>query len=208
MRLSKKPAKTAEAAQPADKPETVNSRLLPEALTGLESEQRLAILDLGPGDAATVSFFSQFNARMFFLDLLDCEEIIDPPEDLSLADAIKICQRHIKLPHDVYFDVVLLWDYLHYLQVPMLEALSATLQSHLMRHARGYGFGALHGDQPLQRIRYGIAGAAALVSRPPEPHVPFKAYSQQRLNEHFLCMRIGKATLLQEGRLELLFEAN
>ena len=34
---------------------------------------------------------------------------------------------------------------------------------------------------------------------------PFKAHSQQQLSEHFTSLNIQRSTLLQAGRLELLF---
>ncbi len=204
MRLSKKPDK----AKPPAEPEWVTSRLLPDALAAIEGEKRITVLDLGPGDASTVNFLAQYNARIHFLDLLDCPEVVHPPDELTLASAIKISQRNISLPRDVRFDVILFWDYLHYLQLPMLEAMSATLQSHLLKSTRGYAFGALHSDQQLDHSPFGIAGMDKLVPRPAQGQSGIKAYPQQRLSEHFLCMRIAKATLLREGRLELLMEAS
>ncbi len=165
------------------------------------------MLDLGPGNAGTVNFLSQFNAKIVFLDILDCAELINAPEDLSLADAIRLCQQHIQLPADTRFDVLLLWDYLHHMNLTVLEGLSATLQNSLHRSTMGYGFGALHSNQTLDHLQYGLTAMDRLTQREANPPGTFTPHPQQRLSEHFLCMRIAKSTLLQGGRLEMLFEA-
>lgn len=163
------------------------------------------MLDLGVGSASTVAFLSQFRARIFFADLLEHPTALQPgetPNTLGLQQAIA---RQLALPDGIMLDVCLLWDYLHYVELATLEALSAVLQPRLHRDSRGYGFGALHGHRPQDANRYGIADRENLIAHPQPEEPRYYAHSQQRLNEHFPAMHIRRGTLLREGRLELLF---
>ena len=186
----------------------VQSRLLPELFAGYEEGDPLTVLDLGTGSASTVAFLSRFRAKIFFADLLEHPMSLaagSEPNSLGLQQAIA---RQLALPDDIQIDVCLLWDYLHYIELPTLEALSTVLSPRLHRSSRGYGFGALHGHKPLDSNRYGIADRNHLIAQP-EPNEPkYHAHSQQRLNEHFPAMRIRRGTLLREGRLELLFSVD
>jgi len=49
----------------------IASRLIGELFAGYEEEDRITVLDLGPGNAATVNFLSRYRSRIFFADLLD-----------------------------------------------------------------------------------------------------------------------------------------
>ena len=183
----------------------VHSRLLPELFAGYEDGDALTVLDLGSGSASTVAFLSHFRARIFFADLLEHPMSLAPGDEPNPLGLQQTIARQLALPDDIQIDVCLLWDYLHYIELPTLEALSAVLSPRLHRNSRGYGFGALHGHKPLDSNRYGIADRNHLIAQP-EPDEPrYFAHSQQRLNEHFPAMRIRRGTLLREGRLELLF---
>jgi hypothetical protein len=198
------------AAQPGPADSAaVKSRLLGDVLGRFEPDDELTVLDLGPGCATTLKFFSDYRCRLYFADMLECEELINPPEELGndyIAN-LKICQNFLALPQGIEIDVLLMWDFLHYLTVPGMEALSSTLQPHVHKGTLGYGFGSLHNDKVLQARGYGVAATDELVfyetSRANAPRI----HSQQRINEYFLCLHISRATLLQEGHLELLFEA-
>ena len=186
----------------------VYSRLLSEVFGGYADGNRLTVLDLGIGSASTVAFLSRFRARVYFADLLEYPMALKPgaqPNPLGLQQAIA---RQLALPDGLTIDVVLLWDYLHYLELASIEALSAVLQPRLHNNSRGYGFGALHGKKPSDANRYGIADRNHLLARPTDTEPQYHAHSQQRLSEHFAALRITRGTLLREGRLELLFSAN
>ena len=73
----------------------------------LDGEGLFTVLDVGPGVSGTVSFFSQFRCRLYFLDLFDqlSEAVYDPFNDI---------------PADVRFDGCLLWDYVHFLDEQQL----------------------------------------------------------------------------------------
>ena len=195
-------------------PDAVASRLLPMLLEGLEDRGRINVLDAGTGAQSTVDFFAGYHARIHFVDLLSCELIVAPPEDLDVAAAAAGFERYLNLPSDLVFDVCLFWDSLHHLDLVALEGLSRALSPHMDARTLGYGFGALHagaraGDPELNRgrehFRYGILKGTHLLLKPDESPTRYHAHTQQQLSEHFPALTIQRATLLQEGRLELLF---
>ena len=107
----------------------------------------------------------------------------------------------------MHIDVLLLWDYLHYLDTATIEALSFVLAPHLTPASRGYGFGNLRPEQKLTARRYGLQAADAVTfSDRDGSRVPF-AHSQRTMDTTFACMYLARCTLLQEGHLELLFKA-
>ncbi len=188
-------------------PGLVYSRLLPEVFAGYEDGESLTVLDLGTGSASTVAFLSRFRTRIIFADLLEHPMALRPGDDPNPLGLQQTIARQLALPEAAMVDVVLLWDYLHYIELATIEALSAVLQPHLHRGSRGYGFGALHGRKPTDANRYGIADRDHLLAKPTEQDPQYYAHSQQRLSEHFAALRIARGTLLREGRLELLFTA-
>jgi hypothetical protein len=182
-------------------------------LEGIEERGRINVLDTGPGAQSTVDFFSGFNARIHFVDLLSCDLIVDPPEEITARAAAEGFTRYLDLPSDLVFDVCLFWDTFHHLDLVVLEGLSRALSSHVDARTLGYGFGSLHAGaraaeldrhQSREHFRYGILKGTHLLLRPDTAPGRYHAHTQQQLTEHFSALTIQRATLLQEGRLELL----
>lgn len=196
------------------RPQTVSSRLLPLLLEQIESRERIHVLDMGSGAQSTLNFFAGRNAAIHFVDLFSCELVVQPPDELSTADACELLVQYLRLPDGLTFDVCMFWDALHYLSLGALEGLSRALAPHLGPQSLGYGFGSLHSgaraEEPGWRpentgCRYGIEDGAHLRLTGVEREGRYHAHSQQQLDEFFPALSIQKATLLQEGRLELLF---
>ncbi len=186
-------------------PTLIASRLLPEVFGGFEPGDPITVLDLGAGNTSTLEFLSQYRAKIYFADLLDNPAIRNPPEATDTATLAGFIQRQLGLAQDTQIDVCLFWDYLHYIDLAMVEALSLVLQTKLSSRCVGYGFGALHGKRPSDANSYGIADIDTLAARPLSREPTYFAHSQQRLNERFGVLKITRGTLLREGRLELLF---
>ena len=194
--------------QPASYAERhVATRLIPELFAGYEEGDSVTVLDLGPGNASTVNFLSRFRSKIIFADLLAHPCLQRPDEDMSPADVAEIIHQQLAIPKGTQIDICLMWDYLHYLDIATIEALSRVLQVFFHKSTRGYGFGTLHGKKPDDASQYGIAGPAELCARPNPDEPEYMAHSQQRVGDHFLALRISRGTLLRAGRLELLFEA-
>ncbi len=194
--------------------ETVASRLLPLLLEKIESRERIHVLDLGSGAQDTLNFFAGRNAAIHFVDLFSCELVVKPPEELSTAQASEQLAQYLRLPDDLIFDICMFWDALHYLPLEGLEGLSRALSPHLARGSFGYGFGSLHSGarseepdwQPKNEARrYGIEDDSHLKLTSVDRQGRYRAHTQQQLDEFFPALSIQKATLLQDGRLELLF---
>ncbi|MGE0624820.1 MAG: hypothetical protein AB7I04_17550 [Pseudomonadales bacterium] len=212
--LTRKRTASSGAGGPRAEPDAVASRLLPMLLEGIENRGRIQVLDAGPGAQSTVDFFAGYNARIHFTDLLGCELLTDPPEAPDTRAAAEAFTRYLDLPDDLIFDVCLFWDTFHHIDLIALEGLSRALAPHVGPGTLGYGFGALHagaraGDPTLNsgrgHYRYGILRGTHLLLRPGESGTRYHAHTQQQITEHFAALTIQRATLLQEGRLELLF---
>ncbi|XOV83978.1 MAG: hypothetical protein ACFHXK_02450 [bacterium] len=183
------------------------SRLLPELLRGYEPGDRLTVLDLGPGNASTVEFLTRYRSRVYFADLTDNPAIAANQMDLDVETRAGFIQRQLSIPSGTRLDICLFWDYLHFVDLKTIDALSQVLQPFLHSNSRGYGFGALHGGRPEDVSLYGIADVDTLVATTVSSQPKYIPHSQQKLSEHLLSLRISRGTLLREGRLELLFES-
>ncbi|MFV2089338.1 MAG: hypothetical protein ACC642_01660 [Pseudomonadales bacterium] len=172
-------------------------------LEGIEDRERLFVLDVGSGSQSTVDFFSQYNARIHFVDLFSNELFICPPEEIDEESACLSFIEYMDLPAEVTFDICLFWDALHRIDLVALQGLSRALCPHVDGRTLGYGFGTLYA-QTLEHCRYGICDQDHLTVRPVEAHGRFYSHTQQQLSEYFTSLTIQRATLLREGRLELL----
>ncbi len=181
-------------------------------LEQLESRGRLNVLDAGSGSQSTVDFFAEHSARIQFADLFSCEIVREVPEDIDAGSAAEIFRRYLNLPENLVFDVCLFWDAFHHMDLRLLEGLSRALAPHFDARTLGYGFGSLHHGarkaerkaMAQERYRFGILKGSHLLLRPDASSGPYHAHTQQELTEHFPALTIQRATLLQEGRLELL----
>ena len=190
----------------------IASRLLGEVFTGVAPGDAITVLDLGPGCAPTLNFLGQYRAKVFFADLASCLPLITTAsEDYDSDFLVQTTREHIGLSHDTQIDICLFWDFLHLLDTDRLEVLAQALAPHLHRGSRGHGFGALHSNRPADIGHFGIADVGHLIPLDAEHATSGAAYhthTQVHIAEHFGCFRIARGTLLQEGRLEILFEAN
>ncbi len=189
----------------------IKSRLLPKLFADIDERQHIQVLDLGAGSNATLSFFGQLGTatKITFADTLDLCDELAPLTDQAPFDfihAVQTWQRHLGLQPQDQIDYLLMWDYLHYFEPGIIEALSTALQPHVHRESRGYGFGSLHSGKPIRGGVYAIRDENS-VAVTPEPMTLPHAHSQQVIADNFICMHITSGTLLREGHLELLFEA-
>ncbi len=192
-------------------PKRLTSRLLPQLFDGIEDKQNVSVLDLGGGTPSTLAFFSNLDvpARVIFGDVMTERHNFQPEGDevaTNFDSAVQRWRDYLDLDTADQIDYLLVWDFLHYFEPRVVEALSYALQPHVHRSTKAYGFGTLRSDSPLNGSRCAVSDAASLNMMPlPEP-LPF-SHSQQVIAENFVCLQITRATLLQEGHLELLFEA-
>lgn len=209
LRRPGRPAQTTQDATPA----RVTSRLLASALEDLSDRtERITVLDLGSGAAGTVEYFASLDCptRLIFGDsqaLLDVlPQAASEDEPYPFAKVVRAFTQHLGLEEQMPIDLILLWDYLHYFDLQTIEALSSALQPHIYSGTRGYGFGTLYNDRGINPYNYAIANESEVFMQPAaQASLPY-GHSQQALGENFICLRISRGTLLQEGHLELLLE--
>ncbi len=185
--------------------EGLSSQLLPRVFAPWEPPARLQVLDLGGGEASTLEFLSQYDLQIFFADLLRDPPGWRPEEELSEQEIQDKLTIELGLQAGGQFDVILFWDYLHYLDTLALGALSNVLYPHVHAQTRAYALGAMHSTGQIEKHCYAIVDAQSLIVRPTTNEAHYYAHSQQGLNDHFTALRISRATLLRNGRLELMF---
>lgn len=189
--------------------------LLPLLLERFDPDQPLEVLDLGYGVAETVAFFSRYRCRLHFAGFIGAPELAAAPAEDAELHFTEVFARLCSFPADARFDVCLLWDFLNYLPVPAVRALSHLLRPHLHRQTHAHGFGAFKATAPAMRrnasesaLRYGVYDVDKLVVRPePERPAPPHAHSRAVLGDALGCFEVVRGTLLKEGTMELLLQA-
>lgn len=181
--------------------------MLPRVFAPWEPPACLRVLDLGGGEASTLDFLSQYDLEIFFADLLSDPPGWQPEEELSEQQIRERLLNELGLQAGGQFDVILFWDYLHYLDTSALEALSSVLYPHVHTQTRAYALGAMRSTSQIEKYRYAIADAQSLTVRPTTNTAHYYAHSQQSLTDYFTALSISRATLLRNGRLELMFTA-
>ena len=185
--------------------EELSSQLLAEVFAPWEPPGSLQVLDLGGGEASTLEFLSRYDLQIFFADLLRDPPGWRPEEEPSQQQILDRLNKELGLETGRRLDVILFWDYLHYLDTPALEALSSVLYPHVHNHTRAYALGAIGSTSQTEKYRYAINDAQSLILRPASNDAHYYAHSQQTFNHYFTTLTISRATLLRNGRLELMF---
>ena len=181
--------------------------MLPRVFEPWEPPARLRVLDLGGGEASTLDFLSQYDLEIFFADLLSNPPGWQAEEELIEQQIQERLINELDLQAGGQFDVILFWDYLHYLDTPGLKALSSILYQHVHTQTRGYALGAMRSTSQIEKYHYAISDAQSLKVRPITNTAQYYAHSQQSLTDYFTALSISRATLLRNGRLELMFTA-
>ena len=177
------------------------SKLLQSLFEGLDPERRYTVLHLGPAVPETVTFFSDYRCKLFFVDLFDQLVGIDtrdpelPPEQ-HLA-------RVLDIPEATSFDLCLFWDQFNYLETSLIAAMGRTLEPHLHAGSRAHGF-AVHNTRAARSDRqYAIGDAGTLVVRSRD-NAPsnYNPQTQGSLGKYLRCLNFERTVLLAEGQLE------
>lgn len=177
------------------------------------SDKRWVVLDLGPAQAGTISFFNQFRCRLDIADLPPHIEELNAEEDKQrLHERV---QALLPASRGEPVDVVLCWDLLNYLNRPamtaLMESIAARSHTGTFTHAlivySGTRMPALPGPYiPYQNPGDESESANQLTNMPltaEEKEAP--RYTPDDLAH---CMRdyhIERAKLLSNGMQEFLF---
>ncbi|MCB1844789.1 MAG: hypothetical protein KDI09_17635 [Halioglobus sp.] len=183
-----------------------SSQLLPALFRGVEDDQRLAVLHLGPARQDTLDFFSQRRCRLHIVDVF--AELPLPAEEDTEHGLSANLRDLLQLSGDTVFDVCLFWDLFNYLDARALRALLEALEPCLGKTTVAHGFSVHNPRSPDQGLVYGINDTDAISMRRRGRSIPgYRPHSQNRLLELLYCFRMERTVLLADQRLEMLLRA-
>ncbi len=179
--------------------------LLSAIFDEVDTKRRLTVLDIGAGSPASVRFYSRFKCRVHFADLFNETGIGWHREERRAANEL-FFQRVFEFSQDTVFDVCLFWDFLNYLNKPMLRDLANTLRQHVHHATHGHAFVAFSNALPFDGLRFALADVDRLETRTDPNAVPHP-HTRREITQLFSLFRVRRAALLAANRQELLFEA-
>ena len=184
------------------------SRILADLFSQVEPEQRLTILEVGRIAPETVAFFGRYDCRIQVLDLF--AELAAGAFDLALPGTTlqRRFQDLFAFEAGTAFDIVLLWDFPHYLDESQLRAFSRALWPWLKPATRAHGFGVHSAATMLVNREYGIVDQNTLAVRPRRILSPPRSpHPPSFLNEWLTCFASTRGVLLADGKVETLMHA-
>jgi len=197
-------------SKPAIQPSCFNSRLLPDLfdLKQLGEGAPIRVADFGPANGDTIKFLSQFNCRLFVIDIKeDFTRIngeVENAEDIGDEQILAMFKAALRQLSDTQVDICLFWDMFNYLEPRVLGLFLQALAPHLSARFRGHGFAVLNKGTPLHEQTYGIINSELLSTqsrgRGELPH----RHSQSVINGATPGIAVRQGVLREDGRLEIL----
>src|SRR5215471_11924359 len=129
------------------------SRGLEEFFTYIRDTTGLTILDLGGANQQNVSFITGLGHRLYsenFLQILNDTFGMEDTADQSNPGQIEYFLKQTLDYEDGYFDGVLLWDLLEYLNPALLTAVVERL--HRVVRGKSYMLAFFHADAKLEKV--------------------------------------------------------
>lgn len=185
---------------------TQTTQLLPELFRGLNEDQRIEVLHIGPALGDTIAFFSRFRCRLQVFDLF--AELPMPAQEDTEQGMEHYFTNLLQLPQNVRYDVCLFWDIFNYLDEEALTAFMRALRPSLADDCRGHGFSVHNPRTPPSHHLYGIAASDQVSIRARSTTLPgYHPHNQNRLREALHGFQMERSVLLSDRRLELLLGA-
>jgi hypothetical protein len=183
------------------------SKLFPSLFRLRDVNRRLTVLEIGPALPETVNFFSQFKCRLNFVDLFNEPFVRDQQGQLSETELRHAFEGLLRFPAETRFDLVLLWDFLCYLDDPALKAFNAALRPWVGAGTRAHGFGAHHMAIRLENLQFGVQDEETFcVRKRHAEEIPHHPHSQIEMHEMLTCFDFERGLLLPNGKLEMLLK--
>ena len=183
------------------------SKLLPALFKMIDVNHRLTVLEIGPALTETVDFFSQFKCRLHFVDLFHEPFVRGQQTRMSEKELRHAFEEQFRFPADTRIDILLLWDFLCYLEDPGLRAFNSALRPWLHPGTKTHGFGVHHLAIRLENIQYGVINQETLsIRKRQSPQLPYHPHSQIEMHEMMNCFDFERGLLLPEGKLEMLLK--
>jgi hypothetical protein len=140
---------------PARVVSTRPSRGLEEFFTHIRDTTGLTILDLGGANQQNVSFITGLGHRLYsenFLQILNDTFGVEDTVDQSNPGQIDYFLKQTLDYENGYFDGVLVWDVLEYMNPALLSAVVERL--HRIVRGKGYMLAFFHADAKLESVPY------------------------------------------------------
>lgn len=179
--------------------------LFAQAIDDLDSEQRIAVLDLGKIRSGTVELFSAYRCRLDISDLPDLLPLPDSEDDpeirsQTLASALAL---HEARP----LDLILCWNLLNYLKPDDIRQLVELLAPRFKASTRLHAL--MEYASPLMPATPGAwvpdASARLHASQVDEDQIDAPRYKPKELERLMPQLRPEKTVLLGNGLQEFLF---
>ncbi len=180
------------------------SKVLPFLFERL-GDSCLTVLEIGRALPETVRFFSSRRCRIHVADMFS--ELRKGKLDSSAhgKSLERSFQEQLAMPPGTRLDVLLLWDFPHFLDEKQLRAFSRALWPWLHEGTRAYVFGVHSAATVLLNREYGIFDAQTISIRPRHGEaLPCSPHPQSFLNEWLTCLSVSKGVLLPDGKVESL----
>ena len=183
------------------------SKLLSGLFRLVDVNHRLTVLEIGPALPETVDFFSQFKCRLHFSDLFNEPFLREEQAKLSEKELRHCFEEQFRFPEGTRLDVILLWDFLSFLDDPALRAFNSAIRPWIHSGTRAHGFGVHHLAIKLENIQYGIVDRDSLsVRQRLSAQMPYHPHSQIEMHEMLTCFDFERGLLLSNGKLEMLLK--
>jgi hypothetical protein len=183
------------------------SKLFPELFKTVDADRQLTVLEIGSALSETVDFFSQYNCRLHFVDLIHEPFVREQQAGLSEKELRHAFEEQFCFSADTRIDICLFWDFLCYLDDVALRAFNSALRPWLHAGTKVHGFGVHHLAISVENIQFGIISQDMLSIRNRRT-AQLRSYphSQVEMHEMLNCLDFQRGLLLPEGKLEMLLE--
>jgi hypothetical protein len=196
-----------EARSPGPVVSRQQSKLFPALFQRLDASRRLTVLEIGPALPETVDFFSAFRCRLHFVDLFNEPFLRDRQGQLSEKELRHCFEERFRFPDGTRLDILLLWDFVSYLDDAALRALNSALRPLIHPGTRAHGFGVHHLAIKLENIQYGIIDRETFSIRDRRSsQMKHHPHSQVEMQDMFGCFKFERGLLLPNGKLEMLLK--
>lgn len=183
-----------------------SAKLLPALFETLTDEQRFTVLHVGPAMPETVSYFSDYRCKLYFIDpFAELPLVEDLEADITLRQRV---QGLFDFPADVRFDLCLFWDLFNYLSEEAAVLVDECLGGHLHGQTLAHAFGMHNTRSPQRDCIYSIESPDELVLRDRPARLPgYAPLPQSRLKQALSRFEMQRSVLLADSRLEMLLAA-
>ena len=179
-------------------------RLLPLVFEGIDAGRSLTVLDIGAGRPESVRFFSRYRCQLYFVDLFG-ETGYASGQQGRRRPRETLFGRFLDFPSGTRFDICLFWDFLNYLESPLLRDFAQTLCSYVHDDTHAHAFAAFSNALPFDGLRFGIEDADRLTTR--SQSTPAKhPHTRKHIADALWPFSVKRAALLEQNRQELLLE--